>query len=183
MERITFAASATLNGNTLSGTAHVFGAMANLGAGKTIETLAPGAFDAALQDPKTDVRAFWQHDPRWLLGRQSSGTLTLAATENGLDYSLELPDTTYAADLRALVARGDLTEMSFGFVPGKFTISKGENGERIRTHQQVASIYDISPVSVPAFEGTSLELRSKDSNDVESARSQALKIRHRSRNK
>ena len=64
--------SADLRSEVRGNTLHTFGTYADLGA--YVETFAPGAFDAALQSPTADVRAYYQHDPAMLLGRQSSGT-------------------------------------------------------------------------------------------------------------
>jgi HK97 family phage major capsid protein/HK97 family phage prohead protease len=157
MERVTFAATAGLEGNTLSGMAHVYGQRTLVG-GRYVE-FAPGAFDAALA--KADVRAFWNHDTTLLLGRQSAGTLRLASEGDGLRYAIDLPDTSYAADMKALVDRGDLSEMSFGIVPGTVKAGRAKDGRPVQLHTSVSDIFDISPVSLPAFAGTSVELHSQ----------------------
>src|SRR5678815_1333669 len=119
MDRLTFAASASVEGNTLSGIAHAFGQQTLVG-NRYVE-FARGAFDKALSG--SDVRAFFNHDTNLLLGRQSSGTLKVSAESDGLHYAIDLPATSYAADLKVLVDRKDLTEMSFGIMPGKVTYS------------------------------------------------------------
>jgi len=162
MERVTFAATGELVGNTLSGTVHVFGTRTLVG-GRYVE-FAPKAFDKALK--ASDVRAFWNHDTTLLLGRQSAGTLRLEVGPERLSYAIDLPDTTYAADMRALVERGDLSEMSFGIIPGDIRLGKADDGKPVQTHMSVASLFDISPVSLPAFAGTSAELHSAGSTSV-----------------
>ena len=159
MDRVTFAATGALEGNTLSGIAHVFGQRTLVG-GRYIE-FKPGAFSKALKN--ADVRAFWNHDTTLLLGRQGAGTVRVEAKPDGLHYAIDLPDTTYAADLKALVARGDLTEMSFGIMPGAVTMGKAEDGRPVQIHTSVESLFDISPVSMPAFGGTSIQLHSQRS--------------------
>jgi uncharacterized protein len=149
-----FRASVSVEGNTLTGYAHVFGKTADVNGGK--ERFAPGAFDEALK--RSDARATIQHDLGKLLGSQHAGTLQVSADEKGLKYSIDLPNTSYANDLKELVARGDVTEMSFGFVPGKFQFSY-DKGVQVRTHTNVKDLVDISPVAIPAFAGTSLNLR------------------------
>lgn len=161
-------------GNTLSGLAHVFGQRAKIGA--QYEVVERSAFDAALET--SDVRAFYQHDQRLLLGRQSTGTLRLHVGKVGLEYELDLPNTSYANDLRELVARGDLNEMSFGFIPDKVRWSKAPDGVLTRSHVSVRELVDISPVSIPAFGGTSIQMRGKSFND-ESLRSQLVRARSR----
>jgi HK97 family phage prohead protease len=174
MDRLTFASSASIEGNTLSGVAHVFGQRAKVG-NRYIE-FARGAFDQALQD--SDVRAFYNHNHDMLLGRQSAGTLQLSAEGDGLHYAIDLPDTSYVADMKVLVDRKDLTEMSFGIMPGKFTFSKASDGKQIQTHLEVASLFDISPVALPAFGGTTVQLHSLNPSEVD-ARTQLIKARQR----
>ena len=104
-----------VRGDTLHGYASTFNTYADLGA--YVETFAPTAFDATLADPRTDVRAYYQHDSKMLLGRQAAGTLRLWTDTRGLGFELQLPSTTYANDVRALAERGDLGGMSIGFRP------------------------------------------------------------------
>lgn len=174
IERITFAATLETKGNTLSGVAHTFGQVATVGNGYV--TFARGAFDAALA--KSDARAFWNHDTQLLLGRESAGTLRLKADDTGLYYEIDLPDTAYARDMKSLIERGDLSNMSFGVFPGQFTKSKAADGKQLITHTSVAELFDVSPVSLPAFPGTSVMLHGQQL-DRESPRSQAIKARLR----
>lgn len=157
MERVTFAASVAAEGRTLSGIAHAFGQRTRVG-GRLIE-FDPHAFDSALA--RSDVRAFINHDPNLLLGRQSNGTVRVQATPAGLAYSIDVPDTTYGNDLLEMVRRGDLHDMSFGITPGKYTLSKASDGTQVQTHTSVNEIFDVSPVSLPAFSGTSVSLHSQ----------------------
>src|ERR1035437_8184732 len=158
----------------LTGYAHVFGMSADVNGGK--ERFAPGAFDAALK--RSDARATVQHDLGELLGSQHAGTLRVEADAKGLKYSIDLPNTTYANDLKELVTRGDVTEMSFGFIPGKFAFSY-DKGVQVRTHTNVRELVDISPVAIPAFAGTSLNLRA--ACEGESIGSQTARARQHAR--
>lgn len=171
---VQFSADATVEGNTIKGMAHVYGTRALVKGG--YEQIRKGAFDKALKN--SDVRAFLQHDQSKLLGRQSSGTLRLDASGDGLAYELDLPNTTYAQDLKELINRGDLTEMSFGFIPGEVSLSKHSDGIQIREHLEVKELVDVSPVSIPAFANTSIVMRSK-SYDDENIKSQTIRARHR----
>ncbi len=127
-----------------------------------------------------DVRAFMEHDRGKLLGRTKAGTLRVSADQVALRYEIDLPDTTYANDLRELVRRGDITESSFGFIPGEFTWEKAPDGRQERRHTKVAALIDVSPVSIPAFGGTRVKLRS-DGFAGESVRSQLVRARARAR--
>src|SRR6266700_2864691 len=98
----------------LEGYAAVFNKFSeNLGGFK--EKIAPGAFSRAITE-KQDVRALFNHDPNFVLGRTASGTLDLSEDDKGLMFSCEMPDTTVARDLMALVERGDVNQCSFGFI-------------------------------------------------------------------
>ncbi|SHU12630.1 phage prohead protease, HK97 family [Mycobacteroides abscessus subsp. abscessus] len=150
-----------VNGNTLSGYASVFGTYADLGS--YVETFAPTAFDATLQNPASDVRAYYQHDSKMLLGRQSSGTLKVWTDTRGLGYEIELPKTSYADDVRELADRGDLGGMSIGFRPNPDGETWGRLGNReLRTHTSVLALIEVSPVSIPAYGSTTVQLRSLD---------------------
>lgn len=166
---------ARLDGDTLTGHAAVFGVMAKVPGG--YERLAPTAFDAVLDRSDTDVVALVEHDPGRLLGRQSAGTLRLKVDDEGLGFEVDLPDTSYARDVRALVARGDLTGASFGFVPGEDTWTT-ERGVQVRTHTAVKMLRDVSPVTFPAYERAAVSLRHYDFGSA-STRSRLIRARYR----
>jgi uncharacterized protein len=152
--RVRVESRSELRGNKLGGYASVFNQTADLGIFGQ-ERMAPGAFDVALKS--SDVRALMNHDPNFVLGRQSAGTLRLLADSEGLEYEVDLPDTQYARDLRVLVERGDIDGASFGFVPGEHA---WDSGRSVRTHLSVAKLVDVSPVTFPAYDGASTEARS-----------------------
>lgn len=149
--------AAEISGNTLTGHAAVFDQPTQIRGGW--EQIAPGAFDAALRRGD-DVVALRDHNPSLLLGRTKSGTLRLGVDADGLVFEADLPDTEYARDVRALVARGDLAGASFGFLPGREARGKGPDGRQLRTHTSVQRLVDVSVVSTPAYEGTDVALRS-----------------------
>jgi hypothetical protein len=165
---------AEIDGNRLIGHAAVFNQTATLATG--YERLASTAFDAALKDPETDVRALLNHDPTLVLGRQSAGTLRLGTDTEGLRFEVDLPDTSYARDLKELLSRGDITGASFGFIPGEDKFSTAPDGKQVRTHTSVSRLLDVSPVTWPAYEGASVALRHVEFPRV-SARGQAARIR------
>jgi HK97 family phage prohead protease len=164
---------AEVRGSKLGGYAAVFDQTTDLGGGR-MERIAPTAFAAALADPSTDVRALWNHDPQFLLGRQSVGTLRLSVDSHGLEYEVDLPDTSYARDARVLAERGDLDGASFSFIPGQ-----EERDGNVRVHTSVRGLYDVSPVTVGAYGGATTEARSLSSGT--SRASQLIRARYRSR--
>jgi HK97 family phage prohead protease len=89
------------------------------------------AFNKTLSD-KAEVRALWNHDDSLVLGNTKSGSLELDNTNDGLICRCELPNTTYANDLYEIVTRGDVSTMSFGFIPVKWL----DNGNQ-RTLKEV----------------------------------------------
>jgi len=176
-DRIVFGATAEVTGRTLSGVAHTFGTTTLMG--EKYVKFERGAFDEALT--RSDVRAFWNHDARLLLGSQHSGTVRVNAEDDGLHYSIDVANTSYADDMLALIDRGDLAGMSFGIVPGKVKTSKAADGKQIVTHLSVADLFDVSPVSMPAFTSGTTIARHSASVPGESVASQAIKARQRAR--
>lgn len=124
------------------------------------EMIAPGAFTNALT--RSDPFCLFNHEEDNVLGRLSSGTLRLNEDERGLAMECDLPDTQFARDLLVVIKRGDITQMSFAF-----TVLNDQwaySGDKlIRTITEVDKIYDVSPVTYPAYAETevSAEARSK----------------------
>lgn len=146
-----------VKGDTLHGYASVYGTYADLGV--YVETFAPSAFNAALSDPSTDVRSFWNHESSMLLGRQSAGTLRIWSDSTGLGFEVQLPNTSVGNDVRALAERGDIGGVSIGFRPETESWSRIGTRE-LRTHTSVAALIEISPCSLPAYSDTTAQLRS-----------------------
>lgn len=170
---------ARMTGNRLVGHAAVFGQVAALP--RHYERLAPTAFRSVLANPETDVRALVNHDPNLLLGRQGAGTLWVGTDGDGLAFEVELPDTSYARDLRALVERGDLVGASFAFIPGEDEWERAPDGRQLRTHTSVRELLDVSPVTYPAYGGAGVALRSMTFESVSRTGSQLIRARHRAR--
>ena len=131
---------------TITGHAAVFNQMSS-DLGGFREIIAPNAFENVLND---DVRALVNHDPNLLLARTTSGTLSLEQTEKGLQYSFDVPDTTYGRDLIISMERGDVTQSSFAFTILEDSWDTTEDGE-VRTINKVKQLYDVSPVTYPAY--------------------------------
>jgi HK97 family phage prohead protease len=143
--------------NRLVGYAAVFDSLsADLGGFK--ERIKPGAFRTSVTG-STDVRALVDHDPSKLLGRTSSGTLRMAEDEHGLRVEIDLPDTSYAKDVRTMVQRRDIRGMSFGFKvrDGGQRFSK-EGGQVVRELSDL-DLREVTVTSIPAYGATSLTLR------------------------
>ena len=131
---------------TITGHAAVFNKLSS-DLGGFREIIAPNAFESVLSD---DVRALINHDPNLLLARTTSGTLNLEQTNEGLQYSFDVPDTTYGRDLIISMERKDITQSSFAFTIEDDSWETTEDGE-IRTINKVKQLYDVSPVTYPAY--------------------------------
>lgn len=122
------------------------------------EVIAKGAFDEVL---KNDVRALFNHDPNFVLGRSSSGTLRLSVDDYGLRYEIDAPQTQTVRDLvLEPMARGDITGSSFGFSVEQDKWSEGEDGAITRSIEKISRLLDVSPVTYPAYPETDVALRS-----------------------
>lgn len=123
------------------------------------EKIAPGAFTTALG--KSDCRALFNHNSNFILGRQSAGTLKLSEDDTGLYMEDQLPDTQYARDLEVSVERRDITQQSFGFIVKKDSWEENrETKEVIRTIIEIDELFDVSPVTFPAYPDTTIAKRS-----------------------
>ena len=124
------------------------------------ERIKPGAFAAALK--VSDARALFNHDSNIVLGRQSAGTLRLSEDKNGLFMEVDPPDTQLVRDMVLTpIERGDITQQSFGFtVEDDEWTENRETGEATRTITRFREIFDVSPVTFPAYPDTDVALRS-----------------------
>jgi len=123
------------------------------------EQVAPGAFAAAIETD--DVRALFNHDPNFILGRNRSKTLRMKEDSRGLAIEIDAPDTQTIRDLvLAPIERGDVSQMSFGFTvrPNGQDWAKNDAGQTIRTLKSLR-LFDVSPVVFPAYPQTDVAVR------------------------
>jgi uncharacterized protein len=127
------------------------------------EKIAPGAFSRVIK--AGDAVALFNHDANMPLGRQSNGTLRLNEDDTGLMMEVDLPDTQYANDLYKLVERGDIRQQSFAFSVAVDEWAYGKDGQPDeRTIVEVKELFDVSPVTYPAYPDTSVAKRSFDTS-------------------
>jgi HK97 family phage prohead protease len=127
------------------------------------EVISRGAFDNTLNN---DIRALWNHNTQYVLGRNKSGSLELKTDEKGLFASIRLPKTQYAQDLYELVKRGDVDQCSFGFnIVGEDLEELASGGYRWRINE--ADLHEVSVVTFPAYENTSVQARAKQVEQME----------------
>ncbi len=160
----------------VTGYAAVFGQQTDIG-GYFREVIAPGAFDEAIG--RDDVVFLINHQGL-PLARTRSGTLRLTEDDKGLKIETVLDAED--PDVKSIVPkmkRGDLDKMSFAFWPE--VQEWDESGDvPVRTIRK-ASLYDVSIVTTPAYDGTSIALRSLDDHRKEAKRKNfsAAAMRHR----
>jgi HK97 family phage prohead protease len=122
------------------------------------ERVLKGAFKDSIE--KDDIRALFNHNPDYVLGRNKSGTLELKEDEKGLKVIIHPPDTQWARDLLVSIDRGDITQMSFGFIVESDRWGL-EDGMDVRELHKV-KLFDVSPVTYPAYPQTDVGVRSMD---------------------
>ena len=122
------------------------------------EVIRPGAFNAAIKS--NDVRALINHNDDRLIGRVSNRTLMLEEDEIGLKVRIYPPETSDARDLLTLIRGKYISQMSFGFTVAE----DGEELDRdnkLRAIKTIGTLYDVSPVTQPAYPTTDVGLRSR----------------------
>jgi len=135
--------------------------------GGFIERIDPHAFDEV--DLEDGVVALFNHDPSLILARSggANATLRLGTDERGLWYEFTPPNSPNGQNLAEALRRGDITQSSFGFSITRdggqeWDWVEDEQGEEhaFRTIKKIARLYDISPVTYPAYPDTSVAARS-----------------------
>lgn len=127
------------------------------------EVILPGAFDYALSK-EYDIRCLFNHEAELILGRTKADTCKVFVNADGnLEYTW-VPDyenPTHMSVVRSIM-RGDITQSSFAFTIKEQTWSEstkyGSMGKRTIT--VIEDLYDVSPVTYPAYADTEADARS-----------------------
>lgn len=155
----------------ISGYAAVFNSRTSIG-DFFDEIIEPGAFKSTISESDADIRALFNHNWDNVLGRTKASTLTLSEDDRGLNFELELPNTSYARDLAESMERGDINQCSFSFREIEETWDYSVE-PALRTLNEV-ELYEISVVSIPAYDDTEAALvRSKE---IDKSVEQRIKI-------
>jgi HK97 family phage prohead protease len=148
---------------TMVGHAAVFNRW-SLDLGGFRERIKKGAFDNALSgDPH--VLHVWDHDTARVLSSTRNNTLDLSVDPKGLRYWSKVAPTSYAADLRVLLERGDISQSSFAFTVknDEWRIQEQDGQEIVeRTITEVDELFDVTTCAMGAYPATdsALALRS-----------------------
>lgn len=125
-----------------------------------IERVAPGAFASSIG---SDIRALIDHDTRLVLGRTTAGTLILREDQTGLYGEIRINERdSDAMNLYARVQRGDVSQCSFGFDIIAEDYIVDPDGQTCTWVIRDTALYEVSVVTFPAYEATSVEARGTD---------------------
>lgn len=127
------------------------------------EVITPGAFDYALSRDY-DIRCLFNHEAELILGRTKADTCKVFVNADGnLEYTW-IPDyenPTHMSVVRSIM-RGDITQSSFAFTIKEQTWTDstkyGTMGKRTIT--MIDELFDVSPVTYPAYAETEADARS-----------------------
>lgn len=160
----------------ISGYFAVFGSNYEICTGAT-ESIAETAFDGALAD---DIRCLIDHETRLVLGRTKAGTLTLKVDSRGLWGEVKINQKDQdAMNLYERVKRGDVDQCSFGFEILEESFE--DRGDSVHWTILKVKLYEVSIVTFPAYEDTSVSARSKQLADIRKKSVECFKIRMMSR--
>lgn len=110
-----------------------------------------------------EVKSFFNHEPSQVLSTTSSNPpLKLKNTDKGLEYVSPIPPTSYGKDLEINLERGNVKGSSFAFsVPKDGVKAWEEKGIYYRDITKL-NLFEIGPVTDPAYISTSANLRSAE---------------------
>lgn len=136
--------------------------------GGFVEQILPGAGkDAAEND---DIRALFNHDASLILGRNRSGTLRLGEDSEGLPYEITADiRQSYVQDLAIALERGDVNQSSFGFSAVDTDWGLTEDEFPLRSIVKMG-LFDVSPVTFPAYTSSSSGLGQRAIEDFYESR-------------
>ena len=151
------------------------------------EQVDPNAFD---KTDMTDVIMQYNHEGR-VFARTNNGTLGLNADDHGLHIRADLGGTEIGRQLYEEIEGGYTDKMSFGFRVGKDkteqTEERDENGmitvNILRTILEISKLYDVSAVSIPANDATSISARNFCDGVIEEIKGEILAREQRERQK
>jgi uncharacterized protein len=129
-----------------------------------VERVDPGAFDKVIADTTVDVLSSLNHDiERQLLGRRSAGSLKLSKNSAGLVFEVTPGETSQARDTIELIQRREVKGASIWF--GRADELWTEEDDQTVVTLMSIPLIEVGPVSRPAFDATTAEVRKRDLDD------------------
>lgn len=131
------------------------------------------AFDDTIND---DIRCLTNHDTRLVLGRTKAGTLNLKIDNKGLWGEVRInPNDRDAVNLYERVKRGDVDQCSIGFEVLEEAFE--ELGDYVQWTILKVKLYEVSIVTFPAYEDTSVTAREKDLKEIKKRKNEEWKAK------
>ena len=152
------------------------------------EQVDPEAFK---ETEMSDVIMQYDHEGR-VFARTSNNTLELDPDEHGLHIRANLGGTELGRQLFEEIEGGYTTKMSFGFRVGKDKRERTEEQDSetgvttitiLRTILEISKLYDVSAVSLPANDATSISARNFGEGVIEEVKKEILDRENRERQK
>ena len=147
----------------LTGTPIVFNQVTDLGLIR--EVIDPGALDST---DLRDVKFLVGHDTSMIpLARSrnnnANSTMQLSVNEKGMDIrvDLDIENNPRARELYSAVRRGDISGMSFMFTVDKDAWEDLESEQPLRRITSISRVFEVSAVSFPAYDGTTIQAASE----------------------
>lgn len=138
------------------------------------EVVDKNAFD---NTDMSDVIMQYDHEGR-VFARQSNNTLEVQPDEKGLFIKADLGGTELGRQLYDEIRGGYTDKMSFGFTVDQddWLDTKAEDGRdlTVRTIKSIRKLYDVSAVSIPANDATSISVRSLVNGEIERLQAERL---------
>lgn len=139
------------------------------------EVVDPSAFDDTDME---DVIMQYNHEGR-VFARISNDTLKLSTDEEGLEIEADLGGTEIGRNLYEEIAGGYTNKMSMGFKVDRTAdvwtreMTDGKTVE-VRRINRILKLYDVSAVSIPANDATSISVRTLVDGEIEKLRAERL---------
>jgi HK97 family phage prohead protease len=124
------------------------------------ERILPGAFRSSVGSG-SDIFMLWNHEMKYVFGRTSAGTLKLKDDPSGVMFENVPPSSQWAKDLVYSIKRRDVSNMSFKFADNVEPSWTKEEGGYVRNVKD-ATLYEISVVTFPVYESTSVYARNAE---------------------
>lgn len=145
--------------------------------GRFKERIAPGALTKTLSERGDKVKVLYNHgyDPQ--IGEKPLGKPSvMQVRDDGLYVEVPLADTSYNKDLEALIDAGALDGMSFrfGIVSDEWDNLEAKAGSLPERTITELRLFELGPVTFPAYEATTLGVRSRSEYESYRARRQYL---------
>ena len=118
----------------------------------------------------SDVIFQYDHEGR-VYARNTNNTLFFEPNEHGLFIAADLSKTTLARQMYEDIAAGNVTRMSWAFVPSEEVYTEDRENKVFTTRiTRVRKMYDVSAVSYPADPNTEISARRLVNGEIEARR-------------